>query len=124
MFQAIVKSAALDAVTEGLLTLEILILACIVAGAVTVQALVPVFVAGDPILLQVAPESLDSSIFTPPLKPTAVQVMLWLLPLSQVSPPFGEIKVIAGGSAPVIVKSASLVSETRDEWLLETFILA
>ena len=49
---------------------------------------------GDAIGVQVVPESRDSSIFTEPLKPTEVQVILCVLLTAQVSPPLGAVTVI------------------------------
>jgi hypothetical protein len=124
MPEAMVKSVALSPKTVGLLVLIILTLAVVTVGPVTVHAKLPVLVPEDGIMFHVAPESRDTSILTPLMEPTEVQVIFWVLPTGQLSPPLGATMVIAGGSALVMVKSASLVSDTEGKYMLETITLA
>ena len=54
---------------------------------------------------------LRSSIFTvDPGLPVYDQLIVWVDPAVQVSPPLGEVTVIDGGAGPVIVKLPSLAS--------------
>jgi len=54
---------------------------------------------------------LRSSIFTlDPGLPVYDQLIVWVDPAVQVSPPLGEVTVIDGSVGPVIVKLALLVS--------------
>ena len=59
-----------------------------------------------------------------PVTLTDVQVIAWVEPTAQLSPPLGEVTVMAGGGGPVIVKSESLVSATAGAVTLVILILA
>ena len=75
---------------------------------------------------QEVPLSRDTSIFTVLLgvRLTDDQVIVCVEPTSQVSVPSGAVTVIAGGGGPMMVKLASLVSETVGVVTLVTLILA
>ena len=103
--------------------LEIRILAVVEPGAGAVQVLLPVLVTVNR-AAQVTPESRESSIFTPPLKPTEAHFIVCWLPAAQFSPPLGARMVILGASGGVMAKSALLTSETLGVIRLVTLILA
>ena len=73
-----------------------------------------------------APLSRDISILTLVVaaRLTDDQVMVCVEPAFQVSSPLGAVTVMAGGGGPMIVKLASLVSETVGVATLVTLILA
>ena len=101
--------------------LETLILAWLVTGPCAVQTALPLLGAGNIMVFQVTPESLDSSILTGPVIPVEVQVMLCgVLCTGQISPPLGDVTVIPWA----MLKSASLVSKTPGCDTLEILILA
>ena len=64
---------------------------------------------------QDVPESRDISIFTQPGNPTEVQVMFRVVPMAQLSPPFGAVIVMFCK----MLESASLVSVMEGEVTLE-----
>ena len=94
-----------------------------VAGPDTVQKKMPELGAEGDIVVQVAPESRDISIFTCPPIPTEVQVILWVLPAIQLSPPLGAVTTIMLLTL-IIEKSVLLVSDTPGKAMLETLTLA
>ena len=72
----IVKSAALIPIAAGVTRLDTLILAVVVAGAVTTQLYVPVLAVDATIVAQVAPLLRDTSMITLPVIATDVQVIV------------------------------------------------
>ena len=72
------------------------------------------------ITVQVVPPFRDRSILTDPVIPTDDQVIGWVEPTAQLSPPLGEVTVINW----TMVKLASLVSATAGAVTLVILILA
>jgi hypothetical protein len=64
----------------------------------TVQVKLPSLAVEETIVVHEAPLLREYSIFTLPTGPMKVQVILWLEPVSQYSPPLGEVIVIKAGS--------------------------
>jgi hypothetical protein len=60
-------------------------------------------------VIQLEPALVEYSNLTLAIVPVEVQVMLWLLPTHQFSPPLGEVTFIVGTA--LMVKLASLISE-------------
>ena len=90
-----VKSASLVSETPGSTRLVILILACVVAGPETVQEYEPSLGVLALITVQGrVPPVRDTSIFTLPERLVEFHVTLWVVPMPQTSPPFGEITVM------------------------------
>ena len=73
-------------------------------------------------VIQLEPELVEYSNFTLAIVPVEVQVMLWLLPTHQLSPPLGEVTFIVGTA--LMVKLASLMSEGVPVAASETLTLA
>jgi hypothetical protein len=74
------------------------------------------------IVIQLEPALVEYSNFTLVMLPVEVQVMLWLLPTHQLSPPLGEVTFIVGTA--LMVKLASLISEGVPVAASETLTLA
>ena len=53
-------------------------------------------------VVQLVPLLVEYSIFTVPLVPDEVQVMFWLEPTCQISPPLGEVTVMVAGGTPEV----------------------
>lgn len=107
-----VNSALLTSDANGLDTRT---RALAVAVPETFQVVEPeVAVTAGAMVLHLVPPSLDSSTLTLSFvpKPDAVQVIVWVLPTAQLSPPLGEVIAKLGGGGPVMVKFASDTSLT------------
>jgi hypothetical protein len=115
-----VKLALLVSRIVGAVALDTLILAVAVAGPVTTHPWVPSLGEAAMIFVQVAPPSLDMSMLTLPEIPTDVQVIVWVVPTFQLSPPLGAVTVMVW----MMLKLALLVSSTAGLLTLETLILA
>ncbi len=79
------KLALLISETDGAETLDTLTRPCVVPGPVTDHAQFPVFAVDAASVVQDDPPYRDSSILTKPVTLVDVQVMLWTLPIAQVS---------------------------------------
>ena len=53
-------------------------------------------------VVQLVPLLVEYSIFTVPLVPDEVQVMFWMEPTCQTSPPLGEVTVMVAGGTPEV----------------------
>jgi hypothetical protein len=116
---AMVKLASLISNTAGFKILVTFILALVVAGPVTLQFRLPSLVVEPMIVVHVAPSSRDSSILTSPVTLIELQVMAWVEPISQFSPPLGDVTVIDAGAGmmttvTVPTSSAFTCPGTRD----------
>jgi len=118
------KFALLVSVAAGVVTLVILILAVAEAEPETTHTWVPSLSVPEMILVQVVPPSLEMSIFKLPVTLIDVQVIVWVEPTGQLSPPLGEVTVIDAGGAGAMVKLALLVSRTAGKERLLILILA
>jgi hypothetical protein len=118
------KLALLISKVAGVVTLDILTNAVAVTGPVTSQVCVPSLGVDPRIVVQVVPPFRESSILTLPVILADVQVIAWVLPTGQLSPPLGEVTVIDAGGGPVIVKSAALVPVAAGVTRLVILILA
>ena len=90
----IVKSPLLVLEALGALTLLTRIRACAVAGPVTCQLYTPLLAVLLVIVAHVPLPFRDNSISTLPVSPLEVQLIVWVLPMGQVSPPLGEMTMM------------------------------
>ncbi len=63
------------------------------------------------ISVQLVPPFVEYSIFTSPTPPVLVQVIMWVEPVNNVSPPLGEVTVIPCVVGETMENSLSLMSE-------------
>lgn len=120
MAGAMVNSALLTSDTDGL---DMRTKAWVVVAPDTFHLAEPAVAATEGTMVdQVDPPSRDSSTLTLSLipKPADVQVIVWVLPTAQLSPPLGEVTAMVGGGGPVMVKSVLLLSIMLLDVRLET----
>jgi hypothetical protein len=109
-----VKSASLVSEAAVLPLPDTFILALLVVGPVIIHFQLPSLFVELMRVVQLVPLLEDSSIFTEPIAPVRLQVIVWVSPIVQGSPPFGEITVIVGGGG------AAYTAETPAHDTIET----
>jgi hypothetical protein len=104
-------------------TLRVLTLAIVDTGPATIHGSEPSFVVpANSVVGNVVPPSVERSIFTFPLTPLDVHVIVWEDPIAQDSLPFGDVTVSVGPPATIV----KLTFETSKKMLptASTFIRA